>query len=202
MEIIEALRIFGIDSLDEINKDNIKKIYRAKMKLNHPDIGGSDKVARELNEAKDVLDLAIESIEMVSNGNNNGVKTVIITFGDLLKIYNGETIKVLSNDNLVDIDKRTINRYNVIVDIRIEVQYNGVSWEYQKFELKSIRDEFSITCRYRVSNIGDSVNTTIRAYEKNININLTEAYMNMNLTYNGIVKLKVMFERQLISSGK
>ena len=53
---------FFFFKLDESKIDKLKKSYRAKAKLCHPDLGGSNELMKELNE---VYNSALERLERV-----------------------------------------------------------------------------------------------------------------------------------------
>lgn len=54
----EALLILGIEASDiaSLNKDLLRKRYRALMILNHPDKSGSVYLSQKINQAKEVLE--------------------------------------------------------------------------------------------------------------------------------------------------
>ena len=53
MDRAEALEILGLDR--KATKDEIIKRYNKLIKKNHPDLGGSEWVAKRLNKARDIL---------------------------------------------------------------------------------------------------------------------------------------------------
>lgn len=53
MDLEQALKIFGFDSVPD--EDTIIQRHRELIQKNHPDRGGSDFLAAQINEAKDVL---------------------------------------------------------------------------------------------------------------------------------------------------
>lgn len=201
MDISKALDIFKIDNIANVNKDEIKKIYRRLMRENHPDLGGSQEFAKSINEAKEILDQAVNSMQQY-NVRVNEIPTIIISLGSLVDIYNGKTVKVSGDKGELELTRSNINRYNAIIEINIDVQYNGISCNYHKFEARNSRDEFTIQCKYRTRTLSEEVYTKIQAYGKNINIILKDQNVNMNLMFDGLIKLKVMLERQLMLDDK
>ncbi|MCP4922640.1 MAG: hypothetical protein GY915_01230 [bacterium] len=63
MEIQEACEILGLD-LNTLSSKSINEAYHRLMKKNHPDHGGSAYLARQLNEARELL---LEHIEQQEN---------------------------------------------------------------------------------------------------------------------------------------
>jgi DnaJ family protein C protein 19 len=53
MDLSQALRIFGFDKVPD--KETITQRHRELIHKNHPDRGGSDYIAAQINEARDVL---------------------------------------------------------------------------------------------------------------------------------------------------
>jgi DnaJ-class molecular chaperone len=59
----EAASIFnryGVKNSEVLSQEQLKKLYLALSKKNHPDLGGSDKAMKEINTAYDVLSKPVE----------------------------------------------------------------------------------------------------------------------------------------------
>jgi DnaJ-class molecular chaperone len=53
MDVEQALQVFGFDAVPA--EEKIVKRHRELIQKNHPDRGGSDFLAAQINQAKDVL---------------------------------------------------------------------------------------------------------------------------------------------------
>ena len=60
LNITEALKIFGEESISNLNRDNIKSKFRKLMRNNHPDLGGDEEKAKVINIAYTLLKKEIE----------------------------------------------------------------------------------------------------------------------------------------------
>ena len=201
MDLLDALKLFEIDSIINVNEADLKKKYRKLIKLNHPDLGGSENKSMEIISAYDILKKSIETLKNIDILSKSSTETVIISFENLIDILKGKSISYTANSkNIINISKENINRYNIIVEIRIKIEFNGVCREYTKFEVRTISDSFTIHCKYAALNLTDTIETKIIAYGKNVDLKLSNPNVNMNLTFDNRVKLKVMMERQLIDS--
>ena len=198
MDINTALSLFEFEDITKVDIDMLHKRYRKLMKKNHPDIGGSDEAAKNINDANQVLLRAINEIKKASIPSIDGNPTIFINFGSLIKIYGGESIKVGGNGNTIDVTRGNINRFHTMLNIGIKIIVNGIEYQFDKFELKNVTDNYSIVCKYFVANLDDDVNIRILAYSKDIALNVKDTRLNMNLTFDYGVKLKVMLERQLV----
>ena len=54
MRLYEAMRIFGIND-NELNRDEVKNIFRLLAKANHPDKGGDSEKMKEIYESFEIL---------------------------------------------------------------------------------------------------------------------------------------------------
>lgn len=50
-----ALQVLGFDRDDNPTEDEVKAAHREAMKAAHPDAGGSEELARKINNARDLL---------------------------------------------------------------------------------------------------------------------------------------------------
>lgn len=65
----EAVGIFnryGIKNPEMLSAEQLKKLYLALSKKNHPDLGGSEKAMKEINTAYDVLSVPVEKTNTTS----------------------------------------------------------------------------------------------------------------------------------------
>lgn len=191
MDISKAMQILKLNDFSYLNEENVKKNYRDLIRKNHPDLGGNNDIAKEINEAHETLLNALNIIK--TNNKVTKQSTYIISFEDLIKIFKGNTVKYGEKD----INIKNINRLNIVIDININVSFNEFNWEYNKFEIRKLDDKYSIQCKYKVANINDKVIVNIKAYGKELTLDVSVMNQNINLDYNGI-KLKIMLERQLM----
>ena len=198
MELYDALKIFGFTEITKIDELMLRKAYRKLMKKNHPDIGGSEEVAKKINKANEVVLAALESLKKAEINRVSGNTTVFINFDSLIKIFNGDSVVVGNADNKMTIDRSNINRFNIVLDIDIKIMANGIQYPVNKLEPRNISDNYSITFRYFTRTLDELVEFEIQAYGKKVAIPVSTKIINLNLKYDNAVTLKVILERQLV----
>lgn len=199
MDITYAINLFGITDISKVTDDEVRKKYRRLMKINHPDVGGSEEKAKEIIEANTLILNTIKELSKHKIESKTTDVTVFINFGSLISIFNGEKITVGNSENAIVIDRSNINAFRVMVSIDISVIINGIEYKFNRFELRNHSDNYSISCKYPAYTFNEVVSARIIAYGKDITINIKDMNLNMNLTFDNGIKLKVMMERQLIN---
>ena len=197
MDILNALRTFKISNILEYDDIGLKRKYRELIKANHPDIGGDANYASQINQAYAELSYALEIINSI--GKDSTQKKIIIPFDKLITILssNDDSEAYAISTNGV-ITRSNINSYDIIVEIKINLESSGVIKEFSTFELRTRDDTYTINCKYPVSSYNKSVNIHVLAYNKDMKILLDQNRVNINLRFNAGIKLKVMIEKQLI----
>lgn len=199
MDISCALAIFGIADISKASDEDIRKKYRKLMKVNHPDVGGSEEKAKEIIEANNIILNALKELKKHQIETKSTDVTIFVGLNSLVNIFNGESITVGNSDNSIKVDRSNINAFKVMVNIDISIIFNGIEYKFSKFELRNHSDNYSIVCKYPAYTFDEVVNARIMAYGKNITINIKDSNLNMNLTFDNGIRLKVMLERQLIN---
>ena len=198
MELYDALNIFGFADITKIDELMLRKAYRKLMKKNHPDIGGSEEVAKRINKANEVVLAALETLKKAEINRVSGNTTVFINFDSLINIFNGDSVIVGNTDNKMTIDRSNINRFNIVLDIDIKIMANGIQYPVNKLEPRNISDNYSITFRYFTKTLDELVEFKIQSYGKKVAIPVSSKIINLNLKYDNAVTLKVILERQLV----
>lgn len=75
MTVLEARRLFGFQDYSPITNEMVKKVYRKKIRENHPDRGGCENEASRINEAYALLKKEVQC------GNKNMIED-LFTGGD------------------------------------------------------------------------------------------------------------------------
>lgn len=199
MDISYALGVFNITDISKVSDEDVRKKYRKLMKVNHPDVGGSEEKAKEIIEANNTILNALKELKRHQIENKSTDATIFINLGSLINIFNGESITVGNSDNSITVNRSNINAFKVMINIDISIMFNGIEYKFSKFELRNHSDNYSIVCKYLAYTFDEVVNARIMAYGKDITINIKDANLNMNLTFDNGIRLKVMLERQLIN---
>lgn len=131
MSLIEALKVLGIKSINNISLDELKKIRKKRLRLVHPDLAGLDEERREVlnNKAKDInnaYDIIKGTIQKLSL-EIRSEEMVVVDILSIIKVYKGEEVvgKLLKGGNIID---TRINRLNIRTkDILIEIPYSVIT---------------------------------------------------------------------------
>lgn len=198
VHISEALSIFEIGSLDGQDKLSVKKLYRAKMKANHPDIAGeqSNTKAQQLNEAYMVLDKAVASIESlkhtVSNKSTGGF--YVIQLSDLQKIYAGQPVKAVNANTFVDNSVLRQNRIALMTSIT--VKFRDTVTTTSEFISWSISDSYnvSVSIKDHFIDTNGKLDITVCGETKSIEVG-NNRRLNFLFKFGYNVQLSVLLER-------
>ena len=199
MDIFEALKIFEYDTIVGLKETEIRKKYRRLMKKNHPDVGGSEEKAKLIIEANTTILAKLEELQKQELCNSApGIKTVFIKFDSLINIFNGGTVEVRADKESLIIGKNNINAFNVIIDTDIKIRMAGIDYQMGRLEPRTHSDNYSITFKYPVADLAESIFFEIFAYGKHVKLDVGQPTLRLNLTFEHGIKLTVILERQLV----
>lgn len=205
MQVNEALTILKIDSIDELTLDNLKSAYRKMMKKNHPDIGGSVELSKQINEANETLKNYIGQIDLIRMRYGSSKQQEPIYIADLLdyiNIYNGIGLEFRHNGSATTIDKTNIYKHRVILSILLKVGVDGVYKETTELILHNDSDVYSITYKILINDLSQVSRVHIELYgiHKEFDIKGMATLVNFDLDYN--VRVSIRIERQLVEDDK
>ena len=196
MNISHAIKIFGIKGLNKINEDDIKKKYRRLMQINHPDVGGSEEKAKEVNEAHDILKKALKNIKIYERPDEKDLRRYIIPLSELVEIYLGKELKFDNGEDGENIlDRKRLRTANVILVIEISVEHRGETYNFDTFTVPNLRDEYTIDCKIFDTNIYEDSEVKIKAYDKEIETSMNGPRLDIALSFRGMARLTVRVER-------
>lgn len=138
MTIFKAMEILGLTG--SFTAEELKKAYYKKARENHSDMGGSDEVMKEINEAHEILKKQVGKKIIINNSNDTFKK-----YADRLNMYiDGYTMKD-NNLNLIylevlklvkefrKLESLNLNRENIILKYNETVsQIHGMYERYKK----------------------------------------------------------------------
>lgn len=204
MDISEAISIFGFEGLSDITKENVAKKYRQLMKVNHPDIGGDERLAIKINEAREILTQVLEQITILNKLQEMSNKPLIFTIiplSELVKVYKGEVILLKFGEDKFVLNRKNIRAHKVVLDISCSIQVDGIDYKFSTLSQMNIKDEYSIRCVITDTNISEDRKVNIKAYGKDVNLTVRGIASTMVLNYEGLVKLNVTVERRVVDNG-
>ncbi|MEM4385673.1 MAG: J domain-containing protein [Candidatus Anstonellales archaeon] len=119
MDINKAMNIFGIKDIGSLK--DINSIYRRLMKENHPDLGGNEERAKEINIAYNILKELKDKMHF--NTECNQIKDIVILkLDELVMVYEGKDI--VKGEKVIN--KGSLSRYEVYIDIDVDIEIQGV----------------------------------------------------------------------------
>lgn len=204
LDISEAISIFGFEGLSDITKENVTKKYRQLMKVNHPDIGGDERLAIKINEAQEILNQVLEQITILNKLQEMSNKPLIFTIiplRELVKVYKGEAISLKFGEDKFALNRKNIRAHKVVLDISCNIQVDGIDYKFNTLSQMNIKDEYSIRCVITDTNISEDRKVNIKAYGKDVNLTVRGIASTMVLNYEGLVKLNVTVERRVVDNG-
>ena len=204
LDISEAISIFGFEGLSDITKENVTKKYRQLMKVNHPDIGGDERLAIKINEAQEILTQVLEQITILNKLQEMSNKPLIFTIiplSELVKVYKGEVISLKFGEDKFALNRKNIRAHKVVLDISCIIQVDGIDYKFNTLSQMNIKDEYSIRCVITDTNISEDRKVNIKAYGKDVNLTVRGIASTMVLNYEGLVKLNVTVERRVVDNG-
>lgn len=205
MTLVDAMKVFGIVDISTMTEDDIKKLYRRLMRRNHPDIGGSDEKAKEINTANELLNSAIQHIvearKLEELKNTSKSIPCAVKFSDYISLFSGSTMTVPYNGVNYELSSKTLSKFNVYVDVEAELTCNGDKQSIKKRFLRRIDDKYQIDCIAHVNSLSETMNLTVSAYGKSRDISVSSSSIELSLRYDYNVTLVFRIERRLVDNG-
>lgn len=152
MSLIEALKVLGIKSINNISLDELKKIRKKRLRLVHPDLAGLDEERREVlnNKAKDInnaYDIIKGTIQKLSL-KIRSEEMVVVDILSIIKVYKGEEVvgKLLKGGNIIDtrINRLNIRTKNILIEIPYSVITGGVVNKDVAYVKWDIKDKYEV----------------------------------------------------------
>lgn len=204
MDLEQALEVFNIEDIASEDTKSIKKKYKKLMLKHHPDnCGGDESKAKEITLAFDIIKNAINNIRKY-NAVNRVMEdyTIVIPISKLIKLYNGEKVKVSYGDNKQVFGIKEIQKYNTLIISDTTIVYNGISYDFQSIQHWSISDEYVINCEILVENINNSeqIKVVVNGIEKSLDFTSQRILIPFILDKN--VKVNVRIVKKLITNSE
>lgn len=195
LNIADALKLFSIDDLRELNETNLKKKFRELMRENHPDRGGDEEKAKQINEAYSILKKYLENPQVHIAVKQKQPIMCKIPLDKLYDIYeNNEDVQLQGNGERFILNKSNINKNKVIVNIEVDIEVNGEVQKFNCIKQLDIWNKYKIDCKLCV-NGSDISDITIKAHGKTVNTTVGLRGKDIKLTYGKYIELTVSIER-------
>lgn len=184
MEVQEALKIFGIPRIEELDKTKLRYTYRELMKRYHPDVadGYEDTVAM-INEAMSIL----KNVDL-SNVKLDYKMASCINVVDVEKLFNGE--KVYRGGEEISLDR-------CVCSIDVEISDGETSEDITTFGIpkkKSIEEQVSIEVDVGVrdNTLGVEVTVCVNNKEtRQIRLGTGMVLLPVRISENVVIELRI-----------
>lgn len=184
-----AMKILGLPA--NYTESDLRRIYREKMKINHPDHNGDERLAQEINLAYDFLKEKYPSAN-VSNSNSSyidlrvkEVKNMVIGCDESLPEWLKEIYNIITF-TVDDIDLRLINK--TITKEQIDKTVNA----YRNEVIKRLKEIEEIFCRRTGITKNDLINKGyIPINNYSMQYNVKDIYNKLLVAYAKIFKDKI-----------
>lgn len=209
MDIAKALDILGIADLDRLEAKELTKSYRKLMKKHHPDLyaGNSEElkkheeIAKQINEAYEVLNKALEQNKMLQQFEQTKSVTeifAIIPFNELISLYDGNVVKLRHKDGEFELTSGNIRANRIVLDINCSVIIDGISYKFSSLKPWVIKDEYEVNCDIPMM-VDSNIDVVVLAYGKRVELNLKSVTTRLRLKYTNNVVLILNLRKNLIT---
>lgn len=201
MDTVEAIKIFEVISIDNIDETDIKKKYRALMKKVHPDnvantLVDAGKTIASLQMARDIL---LEYIKVSKlNESKYRKKTYFINIDKLQKLYNKEKVSI--GNDVIDVSDLTYSE--VYLELVYEVWINNLSMTSRYICHHRSNDIYDIYIDVPISDCADDiVNVTLKLEGNSISESLSNIDIIRTMQYSHNIRVAVHLNRKQESKG-
>lgn len=195
MNTQRAMDILGISDIRELNENILKQTYRALIKKNHPDAGGTKEAAQEVSLAYAFLKELLKKLDSVSNQSSSSSPLCVVTLAELQKIYSGGSIKYKYNGEQFTLSKSAINTTKVVIAFDVDITLSGNKTSYQSLILRDYRDKYSVNCRVKSDNISDEEDLVVEVGGKKIVCKISTLRLDLILNFDYSIQLLLSIER-------
>ena len=200
MDTFRALDIFEIEDINSVEIQDIKNKFRQLMKKAHPDVGGDEEQAKEINLAYEVV---IELIEKTTNlkkreniQKESKDKTVyVIPIHKLVDLYLGKEVEVGKGGNRVVINRKNLRYHKIAVLTAVTIVYAGEEYHFDNLSVLNLRDEYEINCKITVDDIFKDEEIEVRTFNKKVNTRIQQPKLDIVVSFEKLVRLKIHIER-------
>lgn len=199
MDVKEAMRIFNIRSIEEVNHTNIKKIWKKLMLQAHPDAGGDHALAVKYNSAYEMLKGLADNTENIAVviGDAEQKRTIRMKLNELISIYNdGKEIEYRNESNdTIKVCKYNINKFRVLLEIPIEVTFKGNTGITTSIVVKNIKDDYSVAVKVEDDNRFEPADIEVKVHNKCIKVKMMQTILGCIFRLDSNICVHVQIER-------
>lgn len=193
MDYYEALKLFNIGNGKELNKENVKQIYRKLVKKWHPDVCGSDNKYKEIQEAYETINEHFKGMDEIKKSTHkDNREAIILDLKDLLEIFKGGSIRISEDTS---IDKINIGRYNIFIKIELAVIINGKTLNSEFIRPRSIKDEYEVDLEIPGTELDKDIDIKVMILDKSIEKTMSEIRLNFRFNFSHISRVVVAIQR-------
>lgn len=196
LDILKALRIFDISDINELDDIVLKKRFREIMRKGHPDLGGDEEKAKEVNIAYGIIKKALRELKAYKEVTKKEEEIMcIIPLNKLVDVYLGEELKITGSDKVVTLSRGKLSKFKIILNIKVDIVYKGNTYTFEDTCVSNIKDEYSVTCKIVDSDVSSTEGITIKSCGKVVSVNMRGRRLNVLLSLDKLVKLTICVER-------
>lgn len=195
MELREALEIFEIKLLNDIDEAKLKRKYRKLMKMYHPDSGnGSNEISAMINEAYSLLKESLKNDRIYREIHEEKQENIfLILIEDYSKLLRGldvvqvNTGEMVNKNNIIWRLVKYLIKYTIVIDGE-EIQHTAIV-------SRNMENVYETRCEVYLNENEDIKEFMLNVYGKQYNIVLDKTKIYLIDIGDG-VKLKMAFERR------
>lgn len=200
MTLEQSLKLFKITDITNIDKAELKKIYKKLMIKYHPDNNnGDDTKAKEVSLAYEVLVETIDNVNKYKLINHmEQLFTIVIPLSKLIEVYNGGVVTIGEKT----FDKRGLRQNNTLIIINTTIERKGQVINYSNICKLDMLDNYLVNCELYVEDICEIENLKVTVENKSLNIDIQYLSTRILLRLQHDIKVSVCIEKKVRAEDK
>lgn len=196
MNLSEALSVFNMKSIHELDEDTLKKRYRKLMKIYHPDSNtGNSDISIKVNSAYSILkeEIKLDKVYNEIYASEVDESAIIIGVEDYSDLMKGLDVRKVNGNTVVN--KDTILWRNVKYLIRYTLVIDGEEINRIAIVNRNSENIYNARCEIYLKDNEDTKTFELLIYDKKYTVLLDSNKIYLIDVGNGI-KIKLSFERK------
>lgn len=205
LNIEESCKLLGIESMysiGDLDESSLKKIYRKKMIKYHPDspTGDTDK-ATKLTDAYKIVLSTLKELKLLSCNTKEQEITTILELNQLIKLYDGESIKLRSSSETKELKANELIRHNIFINVNISINADGVNYDFNEINKYDRFDNYKCDCCLYQTDNNKPIHLKINCYGTIREFDMSTPSVELLIRLDKDIKVKIHIDRKIIKEN-